>query len=396
MKIRLLLTAVNSGYLQRLLSVLDFKNVEIAKILIVDMPFGDSFNININEQNVPCASYEFLRETVKETYFDYALPFGAEDYVISELVKEGVPREKIFDVRQLKSDLDAYELAELLYNIEELNESGELSDYDLFIVGMSYSQSSLYLSEFSMKAISAAVGSQDFYYDYLFVKRVFSLANAKFKYALLGAAPFSLHYDVSKSHVTWRLLPYLIAFSDVRNFYIPIEILKAIFTAEFLNPRRIYRGGGVYDFNDRIGSREKNDRPLGVGDRIASRASAEHWNNRFFPETKKENLSYLRKSIDICLKNHTIPIITIYPLSIIYRRFFSKKLLDEFYFEIKKIAEETGALIWNYYEYKGIKLEDYLDIQHMRLYDGAKKFTPVVDADLKKLDVEGFWRNFKN
>ena len=243
MKTRLLLITLTQGHLQRLLSVLNLKNVEIAKVLAVDMPFGDSFNMEVNKQKVALASYEFLRETVQETYFDYVVTFGAEDYVIAELKKEGVPKEKIFDVRQLETDLKTYELAELLYKIEELNNTKELSKYELFITGMSYSEASLYLPEFSMRSISTAKGSQDFYYDYLFIKRIFALKSAAFKYALLGAAPFSLHYDLSKSQVTWRLLPYLIAFSDVHNFYIPIEVLKTMFTKEFLGSKQIYRGG---------------------------------------------------------------------------------------------------------------------------------------------------------
>ena len=106
------------------------------------------------------------------------------------------------------------------------------AEFKIFGTGMSYSQESLFEKYFDSKIFNFAFPSQDLYFDYQIAKFVLSVSS-EIEFALIGLAPYSFHYDLSKSNmINFRLLNYFIALKDLHNFEMPISEYRKLLNEE--------------------------------------------------------------------------------------------------------------------------------------------------------------------
>lgn len=202
------------------------------------------------------------------------------------------------------------------------------------------------------------------------------------KYALIGLAPYCFHHDVSKgSNEIFILLQYAIALNDLHNFWLPIEQYKSVFSEEYWN------------FRPPLESEMDCVRPLekiaveniGVHQRIIERERIDIWKDRKFPETRKEYVKILDDYLTLCEKNNILPIMFTVPVTKGYKKYFSKQILDEFYYLIREISKKhSSAFFFDGWSLPSFPDTDFFDTDHLNI-QGAVKFSTIFNEFIENL-----------
>ena len=175
-----------------------------------------------------------LRECVESLNYDYVLCVQDDfyDYKNEILQKYNVPMEKIVCFAGLHNTATFEREHQLRYYREHSQ------DFEMFATGISTAFEGIDHTQFKRKLFKFAKSSQDLYYDYSFAKSAISCGGGKTRYALIGLAPYSFHYDLSQVFSTISmLLTYLVAFNDLHNFYMPADVYKKFLREDWLNQK---------------------------------------------------------------------------------------------------------------------------------------------------------------
>ena len=339
----------------------------------------NNINLNIGEKSIPYIPYEFLNEWLKDKYYDYILVSGNENYVLDNLKKLGIEKRRIFNMASTFSNTPLH----LTYHTRLIRQiMSNLSSYVTLFVGSSYTRDSVDLTCYDLPAVSCSSSSQDLYYSYKYVKFLLSKSNNNFKYVMIELSPYSFHYDLSKSNESYIIPGYYLAFKDVHNFYISAEELDIIFNEQYLKLFETFEKINYpfdLDLNDLYKWKQVNNHPMNVIDRFVARERAEIWNHKRFPDTVAENVKILNECIQFCHKNNVIPTIVIYPKSYMYRKFFSKQMLDEFYYILNGIKMKYKLNVLDYLEWTGVDYNDFYNVDHLNA-NGSKKISKVINS----------------
>ena len=209
------------------------------------------------------------------------------------------------------------------------------SEFKIFSTGMSYTSYGLNFYQFKSGMINFGYASQDLYYDYQIAKHIITPEGGALRYALIGLAPYSFHYDLSKTFSA-GIFKYFVALNDLHNFWLPIEKYQNLFRAEYLS-LRLQTG----DSDMRRIYFESNGKAMNFEDRINARENIDMWKDKNYPETLAENIKILDDYLTLCEKNKIRPIIFLPPMSDIYKECFSKNKLDEFYCIVRNAQKKT-------------------------------------------------------
>ena len=141
-----------------------------------------------------------MKECISDIYYDYiivaATPFSEIEKRINEDLKDlNVDKKRIFPIGAIYMEY-FYSFIHMFSYIQK-----NVSLYKILITGISYTWRGTDINCYELPVLNCTITSQDLYYDYLFAEKIFNMKNSKFKYAVIGMAPYSFHYDESKGGV---------------------------------------------------------------------------------------------------------------------------------------------------------------------------------------------------
>ncbi len=202
------------------------------------------------------------------------------------------------------------------------------------------------------------------------------------KYALIGLAPYSFHWDVSKAMAGFPLFQNYKAFKDLHNFWLPLDKFENLFNKGYLNfqlPTDHLDLNNVYF--------EKSTSIMSWKNQFVARDRIDTWSNRAYPETVKEYTKILDDYLTLCEKNNARPIIFLPPMTQGYIKYFNKQKLNEFYYLVNEAQRKHPTAVF----FDGWKLnfpdKYFRDTDHMNVY-GAAKFSEILNGVIEQLESE--------
>ena len=177
---------------------------------------------------------------------------------------------------------------------------------------------------------------------------------------------------------------YYLVFRDAHNFFLEHQKIEEIFDKNFLDVPDDFVPEN-FDFNvyNNQGYSTKIMEPSNL---FEIRKNAEDWLEKRYPETVKENKKIFLDYLELCKNHNVIPIVTIFPVLNIYREFFPKQLLDEFYLIIEEARKKYNFHFldkWNFDDH--LELKDFIDSSHLNNF-GAKKISNYINDYIMQLE----------
>lgn len=263
---------------------------EIAKKIIAEC--GDS-------PNMVYPIYD-LKECIENIDCDYivcASDPSTVNLLPQQVYKYGAPKNKTVPFYLTSDGNHSHIIKRALSYFEKHS-----AEFEMFATGMSYTSFGLDSTKFNHKLFNFAKASQDLYYDYQIAKfAVNTSRRGKIRCALIGLAPYSFHFDLSKTtNENWRLIHYLVALNDLHNFHLPAKKCRKLFHELFL----------VADLKiEELDLNNVNLDKLAMANmtsihRLNTRERAEIWSkeSRNFLETRDENIKNFGRLFDTLQK----------------------------------------------------------------------------------------------
>lgn len=323
-----------------------------------------------------------LKECIKDFHYDCLLcvtDSRTMNILSDQTADYGLPHDKFVHLNDvvtavpfsLKISLDYYKR--------------HAAEIQMFATGISYTGEALIQMPFKKKLINLAYGSQDLYYDYKVAKQIVLCGGgySKLHYALIGLAPYSFLYDLSKGYLeNFRLLRYLIALDDLHNFWMSKTGYASLFNKNFLSfqppPTEI-------DVN----LRSPGNIPvqlMGYKERLASRERIEVWTRKNYPETRAENVKILDDYLTLCEENNIRPVMFLPPMTEGFIKYFHKQKLEEFYYLVGQACKKhPSAVFIDGWKLQGLTDADFRDVDHVNII-GAAKFSTFLNSVIEQLD----------
>ena len=354
--------------LDKVLKILRKENVIIK--YIVSCPTSDLGDIlRDNCVQCPVAMYHELPEILRNTYFDYVIISDVKKYV-------GVPRRIVRDcelsgcrANQIIDVSDFYTPEVFpLYNLVQNYLTDENVLPEFFITGVSHAYAGTNISCYAKLGLNLAFTSQDLFLDYELAKMVLQ-KKGNLKYALIAIAPFSLHYDLSKSVNTHRMLLYYPMIKKMHNSAIGTGDLQCLFNEAFFR--------AFVDFDTKLSFPQRmysvvTDCCISMDDYINIRNSFKDWDIKEYPETVQENREIVRNYLQLVISKGIIPILVMFPLTSYYNRYFSKKKFDEVRDFCKTVSGEYNVQFLDLSGDERFYDGDFYDAEHLNSKGAAK------------------------
>ena len=208
---------------------------------------------------------------------------------------------------------------------------------------------------------------------------------SRIRYALIGLAPYSFHYDLSRVFRRRCLsLPYLVAFNDLHNFFLPMDIYKKFLREEWLEKEISFES-----FNE--------NKPYGGGiKKIITQEAIEDdrditwskwtWLKKYYPATRDENIKILDDYLTFCEENNIRPVMFMVPVTEKYISKFNPTLLEEFYILVEQaLSKHPDARFLDGSKWDGLTYADFYDHEHLNVY-GAEKFSAYLNDFIERLE----------
>ncbi len=202
------------------------------------------------------------------------------------------------------------------------------------------------------------------------------------KYALIGLAPYSFHFDESKSfRSNFRLLQYAIMFHDMHNFNLSASQYCNIFKEQFLSnslPTEELDVNNVF--------MAKSSRSMNLFDQINLLNLINDWKNKNYPATVEENVKILDDYLMLCEENNIRAIMFIPPLCHGFIKQFSQVRLDEFHYLVRSLQKKhSSVLFFDGWKLKTFVNSDFSDAVHLNL-NGAAKFSAIFNSMIENFE----------
>lgn len=206
------------------------------------------------------------------------------------------------------------------------------------------------------------------------------------QYALIGLAPYSFHYDLSKSNsLQFLMLRYCIAFEDLHNFFMPTEVYKKFLRADYFDIKVPLES---FDVNNPFLAKTPL-RFMTHQNYLGARKSVEGWNDKNFPETRAENIKILDDYLILCAENKIRPIMFLPTVTECYKKYFNRQMLDEFYYLVAQACKKHSAAIFiDGWKLQGLTDADFYDVSHLNI-QGAAKFSMFLNQCIEQIDAQG-------
>ena len=178
------------------------------------------------------------------------------------------------------------------------------------------------------------------------------------------------------------MLNYLIAFGDLHNFHVSAEDYKKFLRREYFSMKLPLE---PFDLNNPFHS-QKFLRFMTPQSRLEARKTIDYWSERYFPETRAENIKILDDYLTLCEQNHIRPIIFLPPITEGYIKYFNKQRMDELYYLVGQACKKyPSAIFIDGWKLQGTTDRDFYDSSHLNII-GAAKFSTFLNSVIEQLD----------
>ena len=260
-----------------------------------------------------------------------------------------------------------------------------VADFEIFATGISTVEKGIDPEKFNGKLFNFGRGSQDLYYNFSVAKFAVSCGggHTSIRYALIGLTPYSFHYDLSSTlKFKYMMLQYFIALKDLHNFFVPVEVYEKFFREEYLKKQLDLKS---FDVNVPYGSGTKWK--SAISDPLVSNKGINTaWNDKYYPETRDENIKILDDYLTLCEENNIRPVMFTVTVTKKFISNFSKKLLEEFYVLVEQaLKNHPSAHFVDGWKWDGVTYDDFFDHAHLNL-QGAAKFSTYLNDFIEQLE----------
>lgn len=340
-------------------------NVKVAKEIFA----------NAGLSQVPLYPMKKLQKYVETLEYDYVLLLQGKFYgmgIIRKLQSFGLPTEKLVSFARLY-DAGNWQTERLLRH-----HAAHLQDFKIFATGTSPTAAAIDIRSFNFKTINFATSSQDLYYNFQIAKTVIECGeNNSIRYALIGLAPYSFHFDLSKTYLfKCRVLPYLIAFNDIHNLPVPFDVYKSLLREKWLK-----RKPSIAKVNLNALKSQKVMEQKEITD-----GKTNTWEGKYYPATRDANIKILDDYLTLCEENNVRPIMFRVINSEKYMANFNPQLLDEFNILVEQACRKhPSACFIDGWKLEGFTYDDFYDHGHMNVH-GAAKFSVYLNDFIEQLE----------
>lgn len=382
MKVLLVVTSASLPF--AITNALSAKNSYCA--IVVDEPMdAKNFAKKVGlSENLIYPLYE-LKECISDFYYDVLICISdgltGYDDLANYVQRCGCPTDKFIHLRMLNDPGNFFIERALRYYDEH---SGEI---EMFATGNSHTCMGLDANQFKYKLLNFGRSSQDLYYGYQIAKRVLTPpkqgGGTNIRYALIGLAPYFFQTDQSLYYSeNFRLLSYAIAFKDLHNFWLKSEQYCDLFNEEFISIKLPLER---LDINNVMGEKTQL-RFMNFASRMKARERTETWKNKYYPNTRTEYLKIFDNYLSLCEENSVRPIMFLLPVSECYKKYYSKRILSEFYHFIGEANKKyPNAGFIDGWRISGFEDSDFYDVDHMNI-KGAAKFSKILNGVIEQLE----------
>ena len=315
-----------------------------------------------------------LKTCLKNFEYDYILCLQDKPYdgTINVFKKYKVPTEKLMSFANLQGKSNFQTERHLRYYREHSKEFG------IFATGTSTTEAGIDIRRFKYKGINFATSSQDLYYNLQIAKAAIQSGDA-LRYALIGLAPYSFHFNLSRAFILkCRLLPYFIAFNDLHNFPVPADVYKTFLREEWLTKKL-----SIKKINLNGVKSEKV-----ISQKVIEGTKPKTWNGKYYPATRDMNVKVLDDYLTLCEENNVRPIMFRVIVSEKYMANFNKELLDEFLVIVEQACQKhPSACFVDGWKLEGFTYDDFYDHGHLNR-NGAAKFSAYLNDFIEQLESD--------
>ena len=183
------------------------------------------------------------------------------------------------------------------------------------------------------------------------------------------------------------MLHYLIAFNDLHNFPVPIDIYKKFLREEWLAKKPSIQYVNINGY--------KTQRVMTQKDIDSDDGGAKAWRNKFHPETRDENIKILDDYLTLCEENNIRPIMFRVPSSEKYMSNFDPRKIEEFEVIVKQaLSKHPSACFVDGWKLEGFTYADFYDHAHLNVH-GAAKFSAYLNDFIEQLEFN-YYRDVNN
>ena len=177
------------------------------------------------------------------------------------------------------------------------------------------------------------------------------------------------------------MLQYFIAFKDLHNFFVPVEVYENFFRKEYLATQVSLKGFNVnvpYGANSKLVKAMINP--------LDSLSGIHTWEGKYYPKTRNENIKILDDYLRLCEENNIRPIMFRVPVTEKYIQSFNKQLLEEFDTLVAQACQKySSAIFVDSWKWSGLTYADFHDHEHLNTH-GAAKFSAYLNEFIEHLD----------
>ena len=174
------------------------------------------------------------------------------------------------------------------------------------------------------------------------------------------------------------MLRHFIAFNDLHNFPLPIEVYRNFFREEWLNKKL-----PIDSFDINNPHETKSERRMTQEDIDSNKAIV---TGKYYPETRDENIKILDDYLTFCEENNIRPVMFTVPVTEKYMAKFNKKLRYEFYRLVRQaLKKHSGTVFIDGWKWKGVTYADFKNHGHLNIH-GAAKFSTFLNEIIEYIE----------
>ena len=223
--------------------------------------------------------------------------------------------------------------------------------------------------------------------------------HSSIRHALIGLAPYAFHNDLSMSrNLQFLMLHYLIAFNDLHNFFVPIEVYKKFFNEEYLAKKVPLE---PFDINDPFSVKKNPAYSVHKSEPVPAKSNDKEsaseapvradgsGGRKEFPPTCRENIQILDDYLTLCEENNIRPIMFLAPMPQAYMKNYSKTQIEELRYLVGEAClKHPSAHFVDGWKLDFITDNDFYDKGHMNL-QGATQFSTFLNDFIEGLEKRG-------
>lgn len=179
------------------------------------------------------------------------------------------------------------------------------------------------------------------------------------------------------------MLSYYPILKETHNFHLKELDIIQMFNSNYTDYYERLQPPFDVDLEDRLKGRHNYS--INLSGYLKARKRSEEWKSKIFPLTVAENKELLAQYLKMCNSYNVVPIVVVFPVSDIYRRWFPQRLLEEFYYIIGQLKKSDKFVFWDYFSSNLFQHTDFYDVDHLNI-EGSKKISGLINSAILEME----------